>query len=164
MSRSTASSRSFGRESIRHPSFEPCDLYVRGHLVHPTQARKAWESDEPVSWGRFAGIDEGLAVVRFLDRVERFRCHRPQEIAALAEVGDKARFSHRWGVLSLHRRFEHVITVSIADVDAPWTPCSMEPLEPEPLDALRLEERGGSLVPGPDTLLPLDAELEPDGA
>jgi hypothetical protein len=132
-----------------------------------TQATKAWESDDPVGWGRFAGVEDGLVVVRFLDGVERFRCHRPPEIAALAEVGDKARVSHRWGVLSLHRRFENVITVSIANVDAPWTPCSVgEPAEPESLDELaqRLEERGGFLVSGLEALRLLDAEVEPEGA
>lgn len=172
MSRSAASSRPVVRRKpgsgpVPHPSFEPCDLYRPGHLVHPIQARRAGTSEEPVRWGRFAGIEDGLVVVRFLDGVERYRNHRPQEIAAVAEVGDKARVSVRYGVLSLHRRFEQLITVCVAPADAPWTPCSVAdpalPSSPDDL-AVRLEERGGFLVPGRCALRASDGETELDGA
>ena len=170
MSRSTASSRPAGGRRpgpVPHPSFEPCDLYLPGHLVHPIQAKKAWTSEDPVRWGRFAGIEDELVVVRFLDAVERFRNHRPQEIAAVAAVGDKVRVSDRYRVLSLHRRFEHVLTVCVAPADASWTPCGVaDPAEPSSLDDLshRLETRGGFLVPRPSVLRLLDREVDTEGA
>jgi hypothetical protein len=100
-----------------------CDLYVPGHLVHLSQARKFWESDDPVRWGRFRGVEGGDLVVGFLDGAERYRIHRPAEVARVAEVGDKVRVSERWRVASISRRFEQLLLVGIALPDDPSQLC-----------------------------------------
>lgn len=135
------------RRSEAHPA---CDLYVPGHLVHFIQARKAWESDDPVRWGRFEGVDDGCLVVRFLDGTGRYRIHRPSEVARVAAHGDKVRVSERWRIASISRRFEQLSAVCIALPDDPWRPCSLAPDEPDSFEDLadRLTDRGGFLVPG----------------
>jgi hypothetical protein len=132
----------------------PCDLYVPGHQVHYIQAKRAALGDDPVSWGRLDSIDrEGVITVEFLDRVERYWNHRPEEIQRVAQRGDKVRIARRWGLLSVHRRFEKLITVCIADADAPLRPCSVAD-GPTALDDLseRLLDRGGFIVPGRDVV------------
>jgi hypothetical protein len=136
------------RSSQEHPA---CDLYVPGHLVHFIQAKKAWESDDPVRWGRFEGVDDGCLVVRFLDGYAgRYRIHRPSEVVRVAARGEKVRVSERWRFASISRRFEQLLGVCIALPDDPSRPCSVAPDEPDSLDDLadRLAERGGFLVPG----------------
>jgi hypothetical protein len=136
------------RSSEEHAA---CDLYVPGHLVHIIQAKKAWESDDPVRWGRFEGVDHGCLVVRFLDGgLGRYRIHRPSEVARVAARGDKVRVSERWRLASISRRFEQLLAVCVALPDDPSRPCSVAPDEPASLDDLtdRLAERGGFLVPG----------------
>jgi hypothetical protein len=136
------------RSSEEHAA---CDLYVPGHLVHIIQAKKAWESDDPVRWGRFEGVDHGCLVVRFLDGgLGRYRIHRPSEVARVAACGDKVRVSERWRLASISRRFEQLLAVCVALPDDPSRPCSVAPDEPASLDDLadRLAERGGFLVPG----------------
>jgi hypothetical protein len=136
------------RSAEEHPA---CDLYVPGHLVHFIQAKKAWESDDPVRWGRFEGVDDGCLVVRFLDGYAgRYRIHRPSEVVRVAARGEKLRVSERWRFASISRRFEQLLGVCIALPDDPSRPCSVAPDEPDSLDDLadRLAERGGFLVPG----------------
>jgi hypothetical protein len=136
------------RSAEEHPA---CDLYVPGHLVHFIQAKKAWESDDPVRWGRFEGVDDGCLVVRFLDGYAgRYRIHRPSEVVRVAARGEKVRVSERWRFASISRRFEQLLGVCIALPDDPSRPCSVAPDEPDSLDDLadRLAERGGFLVPG----------------
>ena len=136
------------RSAEEHPA---CDLYVPGHLVHFIQAKKAWESADPVRWGRFEGVDDGCLVVRFLDGYAgRYRIHRPSEVARVAARGEKVRVSERWRFASISRRFEQLLGVCIALPDDPSRPCSVAPDEPDSLDDLadRLAERGGFLVPG----------------
>lgn len=129
-----------------HPA---CDLYLPGHLVHFIQAERASGSEDPVRWGRFAGLEDGRLVVRSLDATRRYRIHRPGEVARVAEAGDKVRVSERWRVATVTRRFEHVISVCIALPDDPWRPCGVAPAQPESLGDLAgvLEERGGFVVP-----------------
>jgi hypothetical protein len=135
------------RRNDEHPA---CDLYRPGHLVHVIQARKAWESDDPVRWGRFEGVDDGCLVVRFLDGTARYRIHRPAEVERVAEVGDKVRISERWRVASISRRFEHLLAVCIALVDDPWPQCGVAPREPRSLEDLvaHVADRGGFMAPG----------------
>jgi len=132
----------------------PCDLYVPGHLVHYIQAKRAALGDDPVSWGRLDRVDSnGVITVEFLDRVERYWNHRPEEIQRVAQQGDKVRIARRWGLLSVHRRFDKLITVCVADADAPWRACSVAD-DPRSLDELseRLLDRGGFIVPGRDVV------------
>jgi hypothetical protein len=136
------------RSAEEHPA---CDLYVPGHLVHFIQAKKAWESDDPVRWGRFEGVDDGCLVVRFLDGYAgRYRIHRPSEVVRVAARGEKVRVSERWRFASISRRFEQLLGVCIALPDDPSRPCSVAPDEPTSIEdpADRLAERGGFLVPG----------------
>jgi hypothetical protein len=128
-----------------------CDLYVPGHLVHDIQATKSWESGERGRWGRFERVDDGYLVVRFLDGTGRYRIHRPAEVGRVAEPGDKVRVSERWRIATISRRFEHVLTVSIALPRDPWRPCTAAPDAPGSPDDLagRLAGRGGFSVPGP---------------
>jgi hypothetical protein len=114
----------------RSEAHRGCDLYVPGHLVHFTQAKKAWESDDPVRWSRFEGVDEGYLIVRFLDGAGRYRVHRPSELTRVAERGDKVRVSERWRLASISRRFEHLLSVCIALPDDPWRSCSVAHSEP----------------------------------
>ena len=126
----------------RSEAHRACDLYVPGHLVHFIQAKKAWESDDPVRWGRFEGVDDGCLIVRFLDGPGRYRIHRPSEVMRAAERGDKVRVSERWRLASISRRFEQVLAVSIALPDDPWRSCSVAPGEPVSFEdrADRLDE------------------------
>jgi hypothetical protein len=136
------------RSAEEHPA---CDLYVPGHLVHFIQAKKAWETDDPVRWGRFEGVEDGSIVVRFLDGGSgRYRIHRPSEVARVAARGDKVRVSERWRFASISRRFEQLLAVCIALPDDPSLPCSVAPGEPVSIEDLadRLAERGCFLVPG----------------
>ena len=132
----------------------PCDLYAPGHLVHYIQAKQAALGDQPVSWGRLDHVDgDGVITVEFLDRVEQFWNHRPEEIHRVAQRGDKVRIARSWGLLSVHRRFDKLITVCVADADAPWRACSVAD-DPRSLDELseRLLDRGGFIVPGRDVV------------
>ncbi len=135
------------RTAREHPV---CDLYVPGHLVHDDQAKKSWESGDPVRWGRFRHVEDGCLVVRYLDGEERYRIHRPAEVECVAEVGDKVRVSERWRTATISRRFEQLLTVGIALEDDPWRPCSVAPGEPCTLDDLTAcaAERDGLLVSG----------------
>lgn len=139
-----------GHATRRTDGYPACDLYRPGHLVHVIQATKAWESDDPVRWGRFEGVDGGRLVVRFLDVTERYRIHRPAEVVGVAAMGDKVRVSERWRIASISRRFEQLLAVCIALPDDPWQSCSVAPHEPRSFDDLGLQaaERGGFMVPG----------------
>src|SRR5580704_13343180 len=120
------------RSSEEHAA---CDLYVPGHLVHIIQAKKAWESDDPVRWGRFEGVDDGCLVVRFLDGYAgRYRIHRPSEVVRVAARGEKVRVSERWRFASISRRFEQLLGVCIALPDDPSRPCSVAPDEPTSIE------------------------------
>jgi hypothetical protein len=127
------------RRSEEHPA---CDLYLPGHLVHDIQTKEAWESGDPVRWGRFGGVADGCIVVRFLDGTERYRVHRPAEVDRVAKPGDKVRVSERWRVASLSRRFEQLLAVCIALPDDPWRPCGVARGESGSLEDLadRLDE------------------------
>jgi hypothetical protein len=132
---------------------EPCDLYLPGHLVHRLQAKRAATSDDPVRWGRLDTIDHaGVITVEFLDGAERYWTHRPEQIERLAVPGDKVRVSPRWDLLSVHRRFEQLVIVCVADAATPRQPCSVADAAPASIEdlLLRLEERGGFVVPGAD--------------
>jgi hypothetical protein len=138
------------RITRRPEAYPACDLYLPGHLVHNIAARKAWQSDDPVRWGRFEGVDDGCLVVRFLDGTRRYRIHRPSEVTRMAARGDKVRVSERWRFASISRRFEQLLAVCIALPDDPWRSCSVAPDEPVSFEDLadRLIDRGGFLVPG----------------
>lgn len=134
-----------------HEKHPRCDLYVPGHLVHFIQAKMASRSERPVRWGRYGGIENGRLVVRFLDgSAGRYRIHRPEEVAGVAEVGDKVRVCEGLRYAAISRRFEHVLSVCIALTDDAWRPCSVASGEPATLEELtdRLEDRGGFLVSG----------------
>lgn len=120
-----------------HEKYPPCDLYLPGHLVHWTQAKLALRagSERPVRWGRFAGIEEGWLVVRFLDGTARYRIHRPDDVAGVAASGDKVRVCEGLHFATISRRFEHVLSVCIACPDDPWQPCSEIPVPPRPRPA-----------------------------
>ncbi len=139
-----------GNTTRRSSEHAECDLYLPGHLVHFIQAKKAWESGDPVRWGRFERVDEGCLVVCFLDGRGRYRVHRPAEVGRVAEAGDKVRVSERWRVASISRRFEQLLAVCIALPDDPWRPCRLAPQEPASCDgpAERIDHRGGFVAPG----------------
>lgn len=127
-----------------------CDRYQPGHLVHAAQARNAWASDERVRWGRFERVADGRLVVRFLDGTARYRIHRPADVEAVAEAGDKVRVSERWRVASISRRFEQVLAVCIALPDDRWRPCGVALRRPRSLEGLaaHVRDRGGFMAPG----------------
>jgi hypothetical protein len=140
------------RGGVKHRRTLTCDLYLPGHLVHWIQRKKESESGEKRSWGRFGGIDDdGVIVVTFLDRAERYRTHRPEEIRRVAQIGDKVSVSPRWFLLSVHRDWEHLITVCVADAEEPWRSCSVDPREPASFRDLadRAHDRGGFSISGP---------------
>ncbi len=143
---------------------EPCDLYVPGHLMHSIQAKRAATSDDPVRWGRLDTIDhDGVITVEFLDRAEQYWTHRPEQIERVAVPGDKVRVSLRWNLLSVHRRFEQLVTVCVADAATRRQPCSVADGAPASIEdlVLRLEERGGFVVPGHDVTRFRDAGGDP---
>jgi hypothetical protein len=126
-----------------------CDLYAPGHLAHWIQARQVALGEHPVSWGRLYSVDtDGVITVEFLDRLERFWNHRPAEIQRVAQRGDKVRIARSRNLLSVHRRFERLISVCIADAETPLRPCRVT-YDPTSLDepSGRLLDRGGFIVP-----------------
>ena len=63
-----------------------CDLYLRGHLVHWVQAKRA--AEHAFSWGRLEEIDRETVTVRYLDRVDG-----PRTLALLGYPDGMARLA-----------------------------------------------------------------------
>jgi hypothetical protein len=125
-----------------------CDLYLPGHLVHWTQAKKA--AEHKFSWGRLEAVDAAVVTVRYLDRIGRYRTHDTAELAFYSAEGDKISVCEPYGVLRYDLDDRRTLLVGVADADAPWVSCRYEPLEEITPDTLaeRIRTRGGFSVPG----------------
>jgi hypothetical protein len=124
-----------------------CDLYLRGHLVHWVQAKKA--SEHKFSWGRLEAVDEELLTVGYLDRVGEYRTHDTAELAFYATIGDKVSVCEPYGVLRYDVDDRRTLLVGVADAAAPWQRCQYRPLEQITPDTLaeRIRAHGGFAVP-----------------
>ena len=88
-------------------------------------------------------------MVRFLDRVLRYRNHHAEALPELAQVGVKVRVNERYGLLGIPLENGDVSLFCVADADEPWRPCSIAPPVRSVHDLVdRMEERGGFSLPG----------------
>ena len=124
-----------------------CDLYLRGHLVHWVQAKRA--AEHAFSWGRLEEIDRETVTVRYLDRVGTYRTHDTAELAFCADAGDKISVCEPYGVLRYDIDDRRTLLVGVADVAARWEPCRYRPLEQITPDTLaeRIRNHGGFGAP-----------------
>ena len=128
-----------------------CDLYLPGHNVHWIQVRREYESDIPATWGKFTGLDDDVITVEFLDRIERYRNHRPEDIRQVAQLGDQVRVAYRFRLLTFYREGEHLMTYCIDDADNRSIPCrAVAPVQSAEDLADRLEDAGGFVISGSD--------------
>lgn len=125
-----------------------CDLYLRGHLVHWIQAKKA--AEHKFSWGRLEALDKETVTVRFLDRVGNYRTHDTAELAFYATTGEKVGVCEPYGVLRYDIGPGRALLVGVTDSTAPFEPCRYRPLEQITPDTLaeRIRTHGGFSVLG----------------
>ena len=99
----------------RRQRTKECDLYLPGHKVHWIQVRKEDESDTPAAWGTFTGLDDDVITVEFLDRIERYRNHRPEHIQQTVQIGDTVRVAYRFRLLTFYRGGQRLMAYCIDD-------------------------------------------------
>lgn len=146
---------------VRRQRPEKCDLYLPGHNVHWIQFRKERGSDIPPTWGTLTGLDDDVITVEFLDRIERYRNHRPEHIQQIARISDKVRVAYRFRLLTFYRGGQHLMAYCIDDAKNERVPCrALAPVQSAEDLAERLHDGGGFSISGPEfnTLLGDDRE------
>lgn len=128
-----------------------CQLYVPGHTPHVIQVKLSWRESPRI--GRLLSVDGNVIDVDLGKHVEQFRNHEPERLLEIVGIGRTVR------VFSSILRGGSNYCWSIAQAEAPWTPCNNEPLTattPEVL-AERMKTHGGFLVPGAEVMKGLEA-------
>jgi hypothetical protein len=125
-----------------------CDLYLPGHLTHWIQLRRT--SEVTPRTGKLVGVEDGIITVEYLDKVGRYRNHRPEEVSEVARPGTKVRVFEDYGLFGIDLDQRTSKSFCIADADQPWVECSYELLISVTAEALaeRLNVRGGFSFPG----------------
>lgn len=135
----------------RRQRTKKCGLYLPGHNVHWIQVRKEYESDIPAAWGSFIGLDDDVISVEFLDRIERYRNHRPENIQQIVQIGDMVRVAYRFRLLTFYRGGQHLMAYCIDDAENERVPCrALAPVQSAEDLAERLRMGGGFSISGPE--------------